>query len=168
MPTSYDPQPLRIEFYYRDDSASLSSGSVRLPYGVAFSRARSFALALALALERVSDAVIEGVGISLTMEFEDSALADVGSDVERCAVIICESVITDDRFLMQLPSVRVNKLESEGPWIGIGIDQADAAVAALLDMLVAGNGTVAPISLSGNDLGTVNAAYLQYRKPSSS
>jgi hypothetical protein len=165
MPTSYDPQPLRIEFYCRDESGKVSSGSVRLPYGTTFATARSFALELARAAERVTDGQIEGVGISLTMEFEDSAAAQVGSDVERCGVFIYESLVADDRYLLQLPSVRTTMLESLGQWAGIGIDQVAPAIVALVNLLITGDGTVAPISLDGNDLVTLNAAYLQYRKP---
>jgi hypothetical protein len=160
-----DPHQLRIELVYRDDSGRRGSGISHLPYGTTFDVAKGFALALARAAEKISDAQLVAVFIKQSIEMDITVPAALGSDVTRCGVFIAESVVTDDRYLIQIPSLLSSKLETGGTWAGININQADADVAALLSLILTGDGTVAPVSAALNDLATTDAAYLEWRTP---
>jgi len=135
-------------------------------YGTTFATAKTYGLSFAQALEKLSDARIVKVSITQSLVMDYTVPATPGSNVARCGVVIFESIIPGDRFLMQLPSIRTDKLElPPSPWNGININQADEEVSNVLALILTGDGNVAPVSAALNDLATVDAAYWEWRNP---
>jgi hypothetical protein len=72
------------------------------------------------------------------------------------AIFIAQSV-DDSRYIIQIPAVTETILNSDST-----IDQSNAIVVPFLDMLIDGDGTIAP-AYDGNDFDRITAAYMQYR-----
>ncbi|NJL32518.1 MAG: hypothetical protein HC893_00015 [Chloroflexaceae bacterium] len=157
------PQPIRLSVHYRDYNDvhiahwtqvrnSLTKGEI-LPY----------ALALCQAIEPVTDCEILGATLTLPIRIEYDVPVSAASDVSRSGVFIFESVVAGDRFLLQVPGFRETKFVAVGPWAGIAIDLTDPDVQAVVDLIVTGSGSVAPVSYDLNDLHRVTVAYRQHR-----
>lgn len=163
MPVVFDHQPIRITMHYRDHSGRVSDGRANVAYGSARSEIEPFALALAQAAEPLTDCEIIGATITLPLRPEYSPPALPDSNNSRAGVFIFESVIEGDRFVLPIPSIKTAKLITTGVWAGINIDQADTEISTLVDLLLVGDGTLAPQSYAQNDLFRVTAAYRQHR-----
>jgi hypothetical protein len=141
----------------------VSEGRANVSYGNTRAEIEPFALALAQAAESLSDCEIIGVTVTLPLRPEYSPPALPDSDTSRSGVFIFESVTEGDRFVLPIPSIKTDKLLNTGSWAGIGIDTDDPDVAALIDLIVNGDGTLAPQSYAQNDILRISAAYRQHR-----
>jgi hypothetical protein len=148
---------------YRDHSGRVSDGRANVQYGSVRAEIENFALALAQAAEPLTDCEIIGVTVTLPLRPEYSPPALPDSDTSRAGVFIFESVVEGDRFVLPIPSIKTSKLLTTGIWEGIGIDTDDPDVAALIDLIANGDGTLSPQSYAGNDLLRFTSAYRQHR-----
>jgi hypothetical protein len=118
----------------------------------------SYLAALAQRVEPLTDAEI--VGATITYQyFATNALPAVAGNYNRHAAIFILSDATGDGFIVEIPAFKPAKLETSGQWAGIQVNQADPDVAALVNLLVNGNGTVSPVTHALNDLTTLDTAY---------
>jgi hypothetical protein len=141
----------------------VSEGRANVAYGSVRAEIESFALALSQAAEPLTDCEVIGVTVTLPLRPEYSPPALPDSDNSRVGVFIFESVVTDDRFILPIPSIKTSKLLSTGAWANIGIDLADLDVSDLVGLIVNGDGTLEPQSYAGNDILRVSTAYRQHR-----
>lgn len=163
MALSYDAMPVRVTVHYQDFNGVKAGHWTQLLYGLTKAQIEPFALSLCQFVERLTDCEVTGVSVGVILKTENARAASPDGDSAQTGVFIVESQTPDDRYIFALPGIKSDKLVSTAPWAGINIDLMDAEVAALVDLLVLGDGTTAPISYALNDLYQVKAAYLQYR-----
>jgi hypothetical protein len=159
----YLPQTCKLEIHFQDEKGDKSQATTRLQRELAIATAAAFAAPLADALSACSAA--RCYGFTLTYEYVRQAplTPTASSDNTRAGVFIFESTVAEDRFLLAVPSFRDSLFVGSGLWAGIQIDQTAAEVITLRDLILLGNGPVAPVSRQLNDLLTLNAAYKQLR-----
>jgi hypothetical protein len=121
-----------------------------------------FADAMGDILQNMSDCNLNSYDLMLCWREYPYADWIADTPLYKMGVFLLESV-SGERYLVQLPSLKPSKLESTGDWAGVRIDQADTDVTAYTNMLIDGDGTVAPCDYSNLDLIQLNEAYMQWR-----
>jgi hypothetical protein len=81
------------------------------------------------------------------------------SQAHRQGVLLFGTTEPEDRYLVEIPSIKESLLETTGAYAGVKIDVTTPEVQSLVDMLIAGDGTLTPIGITGNDLTTLITAY---------
>jgi hypothetical protein len=155
-------RPTAIEVLTRDESKN--EGRVRqwVPMSLAHTAIELYLPTLGQRVEVLSDAQITGATITYLYVSRSATSAAADSQIARMGVFILQDA-AGYRHTLTVPALKASKLEASGPWAGIRIDQHDPDVAALVNLLVAGNGTLQPVTYQLGDIITLTTAFLQER-----
>ena len=127
--------------------------------------AEAFATAYADLLIAACDTRIEQVEVRGVTTNYDTTTPAAASVVEECAAFVFATQ-AGGRSVVWIPSMDPAILTTADPWVGIAIDQANADVQNLTNLLIAGDGTVRAAEPTDNALLTaLSVAYQQWREP---
>jgi hypothetical protein len=154
-------QPVKILVTFLDAKETPSSTYIWLPVGVSFETGGSFGEGYASALEPASGAKITGLQIIGNTAAAFSGRPPSTSDGSRVGTLIFGTADPDERWILEIPSLRQDLLLTSGPYAGIAIDLTLPAITAIADLIIAGDGTVSPTGLTGNDLSSVITGLLR-------
>jgi hypothetical protein len=83
------------------------------------------------------------------------------SDAFRQGILLCGTTVAEDRYVFEIASLRTDLLLATGEYAGVKIDQTKPEIQTILNLLLTGDGTVAPVGLTGNDLDHIREAYMR-------
>lgn len=141
--------PLKLQYTIRDAKGLSSRTLVHLPSATSVANATTYAGALAAVIDAVIGGSLESIdlciGIALPGGIKSTPGAD--TDIEEGAVFVYKDV--DGRiFRQRLPTFLESLIETGTRQV----DNANAGVQAYTDMVVVGNGTVAPVTLADTQI----------------
>jgi hypothetical protein len=154
-------RPTKVLVRFQDAKGNISGTAVRLLAGVSFDVAGAFAETWADALEPASDAKIIELQIIAETAPAYSGRPGAASDCTRVGTLIFGTADPDERFVLEIPSLKTDLLLTSGPYAGVAIDLTASAIADLAALIIAGDGTVSPTGLTGNDLTNVITGLLR-------
>lgn len=145
-------RPIRVVVTFQDAKGSESSTYTRLLSGTSLDLAGAFAEAYADALELASDAQVTGVQIIAETVYSGYTKPPDSSNVFRTGTLLFTTTNPDERLILEIPSLRLDLLQTIGAYAGIQIDISHATIQALRTAIVDGIGPVAPTGITGNDI----------------
>lgn len=152
-------QPIHIYVHCRDGKGRIASPSIRLGIMLPYAQAEPFAVAWADAMAGASGAEILGFDIVSQVKGLGMDGAAATSDCTRQGVLLFGTTEAEDRYLLEIPSIKQDLLEATGEYAGVKIDITKPAIQNLISLMLDGAGGVSPIGLTGNDLTSLITAY---------
>lgn len=149
-----------ITYTFRDAKGANSTLNVNFEYtGTStLTELKTFADALGVELESLSDAELVRYNINLAMDASGATAAVDYKRVEDKGVIIAQTAAGKNvRF--SIPAIKETVLGTDQ----ITIDLANADVTAFTNLIVTGNGTIAPVDSNGSDITSIVEGYLYQR-----
>lgn len=139
---------LTVTVTMQDLNLNKSDISVKLPAATTLAQAQAFLATLVTALDAISNAIVRATSISISSKETDPAVAAVeASDVERKG-LFSFAAANNTPLSLQVPSIDTNFVINFTNLI----DREATEVAAFIDLIVNGNGTVAPVSNAGSSV----------------
>jgi hypothetical protein len=154
-------RPIRVYFKFRDGKETIASCYVHLLEVETLPLAHSYAAALADAMAGGSGAEVIGFDIQFQARYLRPPAPASTSDAFRQGILLCGTTVAEDRYLFEIASLRTDLLLTTGEYAGEKIDQTKPEIQALVNLLLTGDGTVAPTGLTGNDLDHIREAYMR-------
>jgi hypothetical protein len=153
--------PIKVIVGFRDAKETESSTYIHLLPTVSLADALAFGEVYASALELASDAQIIGIQIVAEVVSDSYNHPPSSSDIYRVGTLIFGTTTPDERWILEIPSLRTDLLITSGPYAGIQIDLTLPGAAAVATAIIAGDGTVMPTGLTGNDISNIIIGLLQ-------
>lgn len=141
--------PIKIQYSMRDAKGLVSRTLVHIPSATTLANATTYAQDLGEVIDAVIGGSIESIDICIGIALPGGikATPDTDTDVEEGAVFVYKDA--DGRtFRQRLPTFLESLVEAGTRQV----DNANAAVQAYTDIIVDGNGTVAPVTLAATDI----------------
>jgi len=154
-------RPIRVIVTFRDAKETDSSTYTRVLSSVSFTDAGAFAEAYATALESVSDAQVTGIQIEAQRIQGGFTQPPESSNALRIGALLFGTTDPDERYVLEIPSLRPELLYQTGPYAGVQIDLAQTAIQALATAIIDGDGIVSPMGVTGNDITSIVTGFLR-------
>lgn len=151
--------PIRIYVRYRDAKGHIASAYIHVAATTPYAQSFPYANDWADACIPVSGAEVIGHDIVANTKAMATPAPGPGSQAHRQGVLLFGTTEPEDRYIVEIPSIKEELLETTGEYAGVKIDITQPSVQALVDLLIDGNGTLAPIGMAGHDLTTLITAY---------
>jgi len=142
---------------YTDESNRSSSSEVVMPAATTLAQAQGFMLALAQAVETLTDAQVRRVSVSAGFDPTGADPAVKGNTVEEKAVFGVKTAV-GKTAQFSVPAINIAYRQNGTRTV----DLANADITALTNLLINGNGTVTPVDTNAQDL--VQVLYGRVRK----
>jgi hypothetical protein len=162
---------------FRDDDRAESEHRIHVPLS-ALALAEAWVLNYASLLTAVSTCALYKIRYTILSKDDGSQVATIGSNAKRRSILIFETEESGQLYVVSIPGLVYAGLMQVGPYAQIQIDPSDTAIAALVNLLINGDGTVRPVApwnvadggaskwdWSGVPLVRLKAAYWGYERP---
>lgn len=154
--------PIKLQYSVKDAKGIVSRTLVHIPDGTSLANATTYAGDLAAVIDALIKGQIVSVDICVGVDLSGLGLKsspDAASDVEEGAVFTYKTAL-GLLFRQRLPTYDEATIEPGTRQV----DLANAGVEAYTDLIVTGNGTVAPVAQAGGDLTAISSAKEQFVK----
>jgi hypothetical protein len=142
---------------FTDESNRSSSSEITMPAATTLAQAQAFMLALAQAAETLSDAQVRRVSITASYDPTGADPAVKGNTVEEKASFGIKTAVGKTAHF-SVPAINITYQQNGTRTV----DLANADITSLTNLLVTGDGTVAPVDTNAQDL--VQILYGRVRK----
>ena len=143
---AYLYQPTKVLVTFVDAKETESSTYIRLPHEVSFADAGTFAEVYASALEAASDAKVTNIQIIAEVVCSVGASPLPSSNVHRVGVFIFNTITPGERWILEIPSLRLDLLLTTGLYADIQVDVTTPEISALVASMTTGIGGIAPVA----------------------
>jgi hypothetical protein len=148
-----------VSITLRDRAGDRSSIYIPFPATTTVAQMSSFAEAFVVALDPVTDSVIEQLGISLKLGLPAGLKTIPGNQLNQVGALFNFDLnATRYTHSIRVPAIRITKLS------GDSINLTDTEVQALINVLTSGSGGALPSDRFGNDILALNSASMSYRR----
>ena len=143
---AYLYQPTKVLVTFVDAKETESSTYIRLPHEVSFADAGTFAEVYASALEAASDAKVTNIQIIAEVVCSVGASPLPSSNVHRVGVFIFNTITPGERWILEIPSLRLDLLLTTGLYADIQVDVTTPEISALVASMTTGIDGIAPVA----------------------
>jgi hypothetical protein len=144
---------------FTDKTGQSSNTTINLPDTATLAQVEAYALAVLQAIELLSDCLISGATVSIQYGVTGAAAAVAGGNYAEDKGVFAFRTAAGKKSQVSIPGIK----EAFRVVGGRTIDTTNVSVTAFTDLIVTGDGVIAPVDTNGEDLDLLLSARVRQR-----